>query len=166
MLAEPREAPPRVSIFRLREGNPGQMDLMTVYQGDAIPLFTKAIYEFEPDGGLRYCVAEPGRPRPWEFVTRPGDGHTLVSLKRRFILEWAGGSEIDATALLKPVRNPLDLSPPIITMPASPMLLPHYGSLRTKNSNIERLQIASLQKRNADAWPGYRRLTRRGRWVM
>ena len=45
------------------------------------PLFTKAIYAIEGDR-MTYCVAPPGKPRPSRFVTKKGDGYTLVSLKR------------------------------------------------------------------------------------
>jgi len=45
------------------------------------PLFTKAIYAIEGDR-MTYCVAPPGKPRPSGFVTKKGDGYTLVSLKR------------------------------------------------------------------------------------
>jgi hypothetical protein len=44
-------------------------------------LFTKAIYAIESDQ-MTYCVAPPGKPRPSGFVTKKGDGYTLVSLKR------------------------------------------------------------------------------------
>jgi hypothetical protein len=45
------------------------------------PLFTKAIYAIEGDQ-MTYCVAPPGKSRPSGFVTKKGDGYTLVSLKR------------------------------------------------------------------------------------
>ena len=45
------------------------------------PLFTKVIYAIEGDQ-MTYCVAPPGKPRPSGFVTKKGDGYTLVSLKR------------------------------------------------------------------------------------
>lgn len=45
------------------------------------PLLTKAIYAIEGDR-MTYCVAPPGKPRPSGFVTKQGDGYTLVSLKR------------------------------------------------------------------------------------
>jgi len=49
------------------------------------PLHTRAIYEIEADR-LTYCVAPPGQRRPAEFVTKKGDGYTLVSLKRIFFV--------------------------------------------------------------------------------
>ena len=45
------------------------------------PLHTKAIYAIEGDR-MTYCVAPPGKLRPSGFVTKKGDGYTLVSLKR------------------------------------------------------------------------------------
>jgi hypothetical protein len=41
-----------------------------------------AIYAIERDR-LTYCVAPPGKPRPTGFVTKEGDGYTLVTLRRQ-----------------------------------------------------------------------------------
>lgn len=40
------------------------------------------IYEIQGDT-LRWCVANPGRPRPEEFASRPGGGQFLMILKRQ-----------------------------------------------------------------------------------
>jgi len=34
---------------------------------------------------MTYCVAAPGRPRPTEFLTKKGDGCTLVSLELEIV---------------------------------------------------------------------------------
>jgi hypothetical protein len=82
MLTEPREALLRRSTFEYVAGTPGRIDLATIYEDDARPaLFTKAVYAIEADV-LTYCVAPPGRERPRELATRPGDDFTLVVLKR------------------------------------------------------------------------------------
>ena len=81
MFAEPREALPRRSTFRIVYGQAGHMDLTTIYQGNPVPVQTKAIFTVKGDD-LRYNVAPPGRDRPTEFATQPGDGLTLVHLKR------------------------------------------------------------------------------------
>jgi uncharacterized protein (TIGR03067 family) len=81
MLNEPREALPRSSTYMLTAGRPARIDLTTVYQGDPTRLHTKGIYALRGDV-LAYCVAAPGRPRPADFTTAKGDGHTLVVLKR------------------------------------------------------------------------------------
>src|SRR4051812_29627697 len=81
MLAEPREAPARSSTFTLTAGNPRLIDLTTISQDQPTPLHTLGIYSLDGDV-LCYCVAPPGRPRPAEFATKKGDGHTLVVLKR------------------------------------------------------------------------------------
>lgn len=42
-----------------------------------------AIYEFRPDGTLRICVADPGRPRPTAFESPEGSGWTVQEFRRR-----------------------------------------------------------------------------------
>ena len=81
MLTEPREALARSSPYALPTDHPGWINLTTVYEGTPDPLHTMAIFGIDGDC-LRYCVAAPGQPRPTEFVTKKGDGNTLVSLKR------------------------------------------------------------------------------------
>jgi uncharacterized protein (TIGR03067 family) len=81
MLNEPREALPRSSTYTLTASRPAHIDLTTVYQGDPTRLDTKGIYALRGDA-LTYCIAAPGRPRPVEFATAKGDGHTLVVLQR------------------------------------------------------------------------------------
>jgi hypothetical protein len=81
MLTEPREALSRLSTFKLLGGEPGQIDLTTVYLGNPVPLETKAIYRLQ-GAVLTYCIGSPGRPRPAEFATGKGDERTLVVLKR------------------------------------------------------------------------------------
>lgn len=71
----------RTSTFTLTKATPNEMDLTTVHHFDQSELHTKAIYKMEGDR-LTYCVAAPGQPRPTEFTTRPGDGNTLVVLRR------------------------------------------------------------------------------------
>ena len=75
------QAPPRISTFKLIAANPSQINLTTIYDDGRPTLFTKAIYELRGDV-LTYCVAAPGRARPTAFATTPGDGCTLVVLKR------------------------------------------------------------------------------------
>ena len=87
MLNEPREALPRSSTYTLTASQPARIDLTTVYQGDPTRLETKGIYSLGGDV-LTYCVAAPGRPRPTEFATAKGDGHTLVVLKRAVPEQW------------------------------------------------------------------------------
>jgi uncharacterized protein (TIGR03067 family) len=84
MLIEPREAQTRTSTFKLVAGEKPGIDLTTVYEGDATPLHTKAIYQVAGDT-LTYCIAAPGQPRPTDFATAPGDGRTLVVLARGWI---------------------------------------------------------------------------------
>jgi hypothetical protein len=79
MLTEPREAQPRTSTFYIDQA--GQMDLTTIYEGPLGTVQTLAIYHVTGDQ-LTYNVAPPGRDRPTEFATKPGDGLTLVHLKR------------------------------------------------------------------------------------
>jgi hypothetical protein len=81
MLLEPREAPPRSSTYTLPGGEPGRIDLTTVYEGDPTRLRTQGIYTVRGDV-LRYSVAAPGRPRPSDFTSAQGDGRTVVVLKR------------------------------------------------------------------------------------
>jgi hypothetical protein len=81
MLLEPREAPPRSSTYTLPAGEPGRIDLTTVYEGDPTPLRTQGVYTVRGDV-LRYSVAAPGRPRPTDFTSARGDGRTVVVLKR------------------------------------------------------------------------------------
>lgn len=81
MLLEPREAPPRSSTYTLAAGEPGRINLTTVYEGDPTPLHTEGIYTVRGDV-LRYSVAAPGRPRPTDFTSAPGGGRTVVVLKR------------------------------------------------------------------------------------
>jgi hypothetical protein len=81
MLSEPREALPRSSTYAVAAGQPGRLDLTTVYQGDPTRLHTTGIYSVGGDV-LRYSVAPPGRPRPADFTTAAGDGRTVVELRR------------------------------------------------------------------------------------
>ena len=74
------EQPGRIDLTTVN-GDPSQLASVPVPSG---PLRTKAIYEINRDR-LIYCVAPPGQPRPTEFVTKKGDGYTLVSLKRQII---------------------------------------------------------------------------------
>ena len=83
---EGRETPLSLSNVELRSAkatsNSWGMSASAMVPGH--PLFTKAIYAIEGDR-MTYCVAPPGKPRPSGFVTKKGDGYTLVSLKR-----WSG----------------------------------------------------------------------------
>jgi len=81
MFTEPREALPRSSTYELPAEQPGYINLTTVYQGKPDTLHTRAIFSIQGDY-LTYCVAPPGKSRPREFVTKDGDEHTLVVLKR------------------------------------------------------------------------------------
>jgi uncharacterized protein (TIGR03067 family) len=82
MLTEPPgEASVRTSTYARPSDRPGWIDLTTVYEGKPDPLLTKAIYKIE-EGRLTYCVAPRAKPRPTEFVTKNGDGYTLVELRR------------------------------------------------------------------------------------
>jgi len=81
MLTEPREALARVSTYRLAAAQPALIDLTTVYQNKATPLFTRGIYSLQ-GSVLTYCISAPGRPKPADFTTTKGGGHTLVVLKR------------------------------------------------------------------------------------
>jgi hypothetical protein len=114
----PGEALTRTSTFTLSSDRPGWIDLTTVYtqpwtsstresliDGKSMnegtsdssksasanitsrPVHTKAIYEIVGHR-MTYCVAGTGRPRPTEFLTKKGDGCTLVSLE----LEIASGN--------------------------------------------------------------------------
>lgn len=58
-----------------------RVDLTTYFEGKDEPIQTQALFEIVGDE-LRYSVAPPGRTRPAEFATHPGDGLTLVTLKR------------------------------------------------------------------------------------
>ena len=110
LMEPPGEALDRTSTFSLVSEQPGWIDLTTVYKqtwatpaevyiwidrmnGDASKssesasvnitgrnLHTKAIYKIEGHH-MTYCVAAPGQPRPTEFMTKKGDGCTLVSLQ-------------------------------------------------------------------------------------
>jgi hypothetical protein len=55
--------------------------MTTHYAGKSEPLHTSAIYTIDGNR-LTYCVAPPDQPRPIRFVTRKGDGYTLVSAKK------------------------------------------------------------------------------------
>jgi hypothetical protein len=81
MLTEPREALPRSSTYTLTAARPTLIDLTTVAQDNPTRLHTRGIYSLRGDV-LMYCIAAPGRPRPTEFATTKGGGHTLVVLKR------------------------------------------------------------------------------------
>jgi hypothetical protein len=81
MLSEPREALLRSSTYTLGPGQPGRIDLTTVYEGDPTRLRTTGVYSVRGDT-LQYSVAGPGRPRPADFTTQPGDGRTVVVLRR------------------------------------------------------------------------------------
>jgi uncharacterized protein (TIGR03067 family) len=50
-------------------------------QPDGTPKPMLGIYEFE-DGKLKVCMAGPGRDRPTEFVSKMGNGLTLVVWER------------------------------------------------------------------------------------
>jgi uncharacterized protein (TIGR03067 family) len=39
------------------------------------------IYELDGDT-FKYCIAPPGKPRPTEFASKPGSGHSLIVSKR------------------------------------------------------------------------------------
>ncbi len=41
----------------------------------------RAIYELDDDT-FKYCIAPAGKPRPTEFVSREGTGHSLIVSKR------------------------------------------------------------------------------------
>jgi hypothetical protein len=75
------QVPPRTSTFKPIAGQPPLIDLTTIYHDGRPTLYTKAIYELHKDN-LTYCVAAPGRARPTSFATTPGDGCTLVTLRR------------------------------------------------------------------------------------
>jgi uncharacterized protein (TIGR03067 family) len=81
MLVESREAQEKTSTFVLRAGRQPGIDLTTQTHGSPRPLHTKAIYELQGDA-LKYCIGAPGIPRPTAFTTTPGDGRTLVVLRR------------------------------------------------------------------------------------
>jgi uncharacterized protein (TIGR03067 family) len=81
MVREPGEAHEKRSTFALQAGAPPRMDLTTVFEDGRPTLHTKAIYEVDA-GTLRYCVGAPGQPRPETLATKPGDGATLVVLRR------------------------------------------------------------------------------------
>ncbi len=81
MLTEPREALPRSSTYTVTPSQPARIDLTTIFEDRPPPLHTKGIYSIQGDA-LTYCVASPDQPRPSEFATRKGDGHTLAVLKR------------------------------------------------------------------------------------
>jgi uncharacterized protein (TIGR03067 family) len=40
-----------------------------------------AIYELDGDT-YKYCIGQPGKPRPTEFTSKPGSGHSLTVSKR------------------------------------------------------------------------------------
>lgn len=40
------------------------------------------IYEFTDEGNRRVCFAPPGKPRPTEFSSKPGSGHSYLIWKR------------------------------------------------------------------------------------
>jgi hypothetical protein len=82
MLVEPREALGRTSSFVATPGHPGELNLTTLFVGKSEPVQTFAIYQLNGDH-LTYCIGEPGRPRPTDFTTAPGDGRTLVTLRRQ-----------------------------------------------------------------------------------
>ncbi|MFO0964881.1 MAG: hypothetical protein U0793_04730 [Gemmataceae bacterium] len=65
----------------MNRDHPGQIDLTTRYSNSAEVLHTKAIFE-QRGATLRYCVGAPGKDRPDEFRTEPGDERTLVILRR------------------------------------------------------------------------------------
>ena len=91
MLSEPREAHSRSSTYRLTAAQPALIDLTTVDQDKPAALHTRGIYAIRGDV-LTYCIAAPGWPRPAEFTTAKGDGHTLVVLKRLPLEQTAGGA--------------------------------------------------------------------------
>ena len=50
-------------------------------KGDAKGIKHLGIYELG-ETSRRLCFAEPGKPRPTAFVSKPGSGHTLVEFER------------------------------------------------------------------------------------
>jgi uncharacterized protein (TIGR03067 family) len=56
---------------------PKAMDLRSERGKD----ITLAIYELKCDT-LRVCCSPLGKPRPTEFASQPGSGHSLIVLKR------------------------------------------------------------------------------------
>src|SRR6516165_585480 len=102
MLTEPREALPRSSTYTLTAARPALIDLTTV-SPDNPTLHTRGIYSLQGDV-LTYCIAAPGRPRPAEFATAKGDGHTLVVLKR-LPLEQTAGELAENRGLAEPVNG-------------------------------------------------------------
>jgi hypothetical protein len=82
VLADYGKALGRTSTFVVIPGQPGQLDLTTLFEGKPEPVQTFAIYQILNDNWLTYCIAEPSRPRPTDFTTAPGDGRTLVTLRR------------------------------------------------------------------------------------
>jgi hypothetical protein len=72
---------PQSSTFVHFAGKPPHLYLTTV-KPDGSKLHSRAIYQLHGHR-LTYCVAAPDYPWPTEFTTRPHDGCTLVTLKRR-----------------------------------------------------------------------------------
>ena len=73
-------APPRMSTFKIIPGEPMALDMTTINHNDKILMYTKAIYRLKGQV-LTYCVAAPGKDRPTDFTTGPGNGNTLVVLR-------------------------------------------------------------------------------------
>src|SRR6516225_4259081 len=86
VLADYGKALGRTSTFVVITGQPGMLDLTTLFDGNPDPVRTFAIYQLDGDtihgDRLKYCIGEPGRPRPTDFTTTIGDGRTLVTLRR------------------------------------------------------------------------------------
>ena len=60
--------------------NPKQIDV-TFTEGPEKGKTMQGIYELTADT-YKVCIGMPGKPRPKEFVSKPGSGHVLEVLKR------------------------------------------------------------------------------------
>lgn len=88
MLTEPRVVDTRTSRFKLTDVKrnefrsiSGRIDLFTTFTNKKTVWHTKGIYTIK-DGRFKYCIGRPNGARPDAFVTRPGDGRTLATLRR------------------------------------------------------------------------------------
>ena len=82
LVEVPTKKPQRTSTFQVVSGRPMALDMTTIDHGDKSVLKTKSICRLHGDS-LTYCVGSPGQSRPARFATAPGDGNTLVVLRRR-----------------------------------------------------------------------------------